>query len=227
MSTYLELVQQLHRDVGAAGTEPTGVTGLTGEAERLAGWVKEADNYVQLKWVNWKYLYQQYSTPTVPDQPTLTKPANLKYWDFKTFRIIEPGDTDKNVLEAVEYDSIKTEILTPILDTDIPSRAIVLNNNNLQFDPVPDDAYTIEADYYDKPTLLAANADVSLVPEEFHQIIIGRAMILYANFENAPEIKDQGEEIYIEQLALLENDQLPNVMHSRFNTGAVIEVIAQ
>lgn len=227
MSTYLELVQQLHRDVGAAGVEPSGVTGLTGEAKRLAGWIKEADNYVQLKWVNWKYLYQQYSVATIADQPTATKPALLKYWDFKTFKIIEPGSTDKNSLTAVEYDSIKTEILTPVLDTDIPSRAIVLNNNNLQFDPVPDDAYTIEADYYDKPTLLAANADVSLIPEEFHQIIMGRAMILYANFENAPEIKDQGEEIYVEQLALLENDQLPNVMHSRFNTGAMIEVIAQ
>ena len=52
-------------------------------------------------------------------------------------------------------------------------------------------------------------------------------MILYANFENAPEIKDQGEEIYVEQLALLENDQLPNQEHARFNTGAEIEVIAE
>ena len=51
-------------------------------------------------------------------------------------------------------------------------------------------------------------------------------MILYANFESAPEIKDQGEEIYTEQLALLENDQLPNKHQSRFNTGAMIEVIA-
>jgi hypothetical protein len=227
MSTYLELVQDLHHRVGAAGTAPTGVTGLTGEAERLSIWIKQADNFVQLKWVNWKFLYQQYSTPTVADQPTLTKPALLKYWDFQTFVIIEPGQTDKNPLSAVEYDSIKREILTPVAETDIPSRVIVLNNNNLRFDPVPDDAYTIEADYYNKPTLLAANADVSLIPEEFHQVIIGRAMILYANFENAPEIKDQGEEIYLEQLALLENDQLPNLEHSRFNTGAMIEVIAE
>ena len=36
MSTYLQLLQQLHRDCGAAGTEPQAVTGLTGEAKRLA-----------------------------------------------------------------------------------------------------------------------------------------------------------------------------------------------
>lgn len=227
MSTYLELVDDLHYKVGAAGTAPTGVTGLTGEARRLALWIQEADEYIQLKYVNWKFLYQQYSVATIADAPTATKPALLKYWDFKTFKIIEPGDTDKNPLSAVEYDKIKTEILTPVLETDIPSRAIVLNNNDLQFDPVPDDAYTIEADYYDKPTLLAANSDVSLIPEEYHKAILGRAMMLYANFESAPEIKDQGEEIYVEQLALLENDQLPNQEHSRFNTGATIEVIAE
>jgi hypothetical protein len=225
MSTNLELVQQLHRDCGALGAEPTSVIDQVGEAKRLVNWIKQADNYVQLKWVNWKFLRQEYSQATTATIATLTKPANLKYWDFKTFKIIEPGETDKNPFEAIEYDKVKADIL----DTteDIPWRAIVMPNNDLRLEPVPDDAYTIEADYYDKPTLLAANADVSLIPEEFHQVIIGRAMILYANFENAPEIKDQGEEIYVEQLALLENDQLPNQEHSRFNTGAMIEVIAE
>ena len=102
-----------------------------------------------------------------------------------------------------------------------------MNDNSLKFEPVPDGAYTINADYYVRPTLLAASGDISLIREEFHQIIVGRAMILYANFESAPEIKDQGEEIYLEQLALLENDQLPNQHQSRFNTGAEIEVIAE
>jgi hypothetical protein len=225
MSTFLELVQQLHRDCGAAGTEPSAVTGLTGEAKRLANWIIQADNYIQLKWVNWKFLRSTYSTPTVASTATAAKPAGLKYWDFKTFKIIEPGETDKNPLPAIEYDKVKADILDT--SEDIPWRVIVMPDNSLQFEPIPDDAYTIEADFYTVPTLLAANTDVSDIPPEYHQIIIGRAMILYANFESAPEIKDQGEEIYVEQLALLENDQLPNQEHSRFNTGAMIEVIAE
>ena len=225
MSTYLELTAQLHRDCGAAGTEPTAVTGLTGEAKRLANWIIQADNYVQLKYVNWKFLRALYSTATVASTATLAKPATLKYWDFKTFTIIEPGETDKNPLEAIEYDKIKREILD--VTEGQPWRAIVMPDHSLQFEPVPDAIYTIGADYYDTPTLLAANSDISTIPPEYHQIIIGRAMILYANFESSPEIKDQGEEIYTEQLALLENDQLPNQEHSRFNTGARIEVIAE
>ncbi len=225
MSTYLELLQQLHRDAGAAGTEPAAVTGLTGEAKRLANWIIQADNYVQLKWVNWKFLRATYSVVTVASTATAAKPVGLKYWDFKTFMMIEPGQTDKNPIGAIEYDKAKSDILDT--SEDIPWRVIVMPDNSLQFEPVPDAAYTILADYYTVPTLLAANSDTSDIPPEYHQIIIGRALILYANFESAPEIKDQGEEIYTEQLALLENDQLPNQEHSRFNTGARIEVIAE
>ena len=225
MSTYLELVQDLHTEVGAHGAQPTTALGNTGEAARLANWIKRADQYVQLLWVNWKFLRRTYSVATTATIATAAKPANLKYWDFKTFRIIEPGETDENPLAAVEYDSIKESILDT--STDIPSRVIIMPDNSLMFEPVPDLAYTIKADYYDKPTLLAANAQVSLIPEEYHQIIIGRAKILYGNYENAPEQIADGEEIYDEQLALLENDQLPNQEHSRFNTGAMIEVIAE
>ena len=227
MSTYLELLQDLHREVGAAGTSPQGVTGLSGEAERLAGWIRSADNFVQLKYVNWKFLTNKFTTgnTTTQGDATMAKPTGLRYWDWKSFTIIEPGGTEKYPISAVEYDKVKRDIL----DTTegFIDRIIIDNDNSLIFEPVPDGIYTINADYYVRPTLLAVSADVSLIPEEFHQIIVGRAMILYANFESAPEIKDQGEEIYLEQLALLENDQLPNQHQSRFNTGAEIEVIAE
>ena len=227
MSSYLELVQDLHEEVGAAGIEPQGVTGLSGEASRLANWIKRADEYVQLKYVNWKFLRTLFTVSNTTQQgiPTLSAPAGIRYWDRKTFRIIYPGETEKYPIHVDEYDTVKTDIL----DTEegVPDRIIIMPDNSLMFEPVPDGVYTINADYYVRPTLLAASADVSAIPEEFHRVILGRAMILYANFESAPEIKDQGEEIYVEQLALLENDQLPNRFQSRFNTGAEIEVIAE
>lgn len=226
MSTYLELTQDLHREVGAAGVAPTTVIGQKGEADRLTKWIREADLYVQLLWVTWRFLWDQFdsSNVTTASVNALAAPADLNFWDFKTFKIIEPGETDQNILASVEYDMIKRDILDT--SEDIPSRAIVMPDNDLQFEPIPDDAYTILADYYVKPTPLAANADVSAIPEEYHQVILGRAMILYGNYENAPEIKDQGKEIYIEQLARLENHQLPNLENSRFTTGGLFQVNA-
>ena len=228
MSTYIQLVQDLHEEVGAAGIAPATVTGQQGEALRLVNWIKRADEFVQLKWVNWKFLRNEFTAANTTTQSvnTLAAPTGTKYWDEKTFTIIYPGETEKYPLRAVEYDAIKRDILDETTEG-VPDRVIIMPDNSLKFEPVPDGIYTINADYYVRPTLLAADADVSAIPEEFHRVILGRAMILYANFETAPEIKDQGEEIYVEQLALLENDQLPNQHHSRFNTGAMIEVIAE
>ncbi len=227
MSTYLELVQDLHGETGAAGSEPTTAQDQKGELLRLTKWIREADIFIQLLWVNWRFLWKQFDTNNVTTAGVnlLAAPSDLNFWDFKTFKIIEPGETDENPFSVVEYDRIKGVILDT--SQDIPARAIVMPDNNLKFEPVPDAIYTILADYFVKPTPLAANADVSLIPEEFHQVILGRAMVLYANYENAPEIKDQGKEIYTEQLARLENHQLPNLENSRFTTGGLFEVIAE
>lgn len=227
MSDFLTLVQDLHRESGAAGIAPTSVIDQKGEAGRLVKWIREADLYVQTLWVNWRFLWAQFTAnnTTTAGVNALAAPTDLNYWDFKTFKIILPGETDQNPLGVVEYDKVKSDILDTAQD--IPSRAIVMPDNSLQFEPIPDAIYTIIADYFVKPTALAANIDVSDIPPEFHQVILGRAMILYGNFENAPEIKDQGNEIYIEQLARLENSQLPNQENARFTTGGFFEVIAE
>lgn len=226
MSDFLTLVQDLHAEVGAAGVAPTAVTGQTGEAQRLVNWIKRADLKVQNKWINWKFLRSTFTAGNVTSQgvATLSKPATLKTWDTSTFRIIAPGETEENPLPWVEYDKIKGQIL----DTDegFPGRVIIMPDDSLMFEPVPDGAYTILADFYLKPVPLAANTDVSLIPEESHDsVILGRAMMYYANYEDAPEIKEQGTELYGEGLLELENHQLPNQNYSRLRTGGHFEVI--
>ena len=218
MSSFLELVQDLHREVGAAGVAPTAVTSQTGEASRMVGWVLKGDKFVQNLWTDWRFLWKQASLSTTASTATLAKPADMNFWDFETFRI------DGDPLDVVEYHEVRSE--TPDTTEDKPSRVIVMPDNSLKLEPVPDDTYSITADYWKKPTVMAANADISDIPSDYHEVILGRAMILYANYENAPEIKAQGEEIYIEQLARLENHELPNKEHSRFKQGGHFEVIA-
>ena len=81
MSTFLELVQDLHVEVGAAGVAPATVTGQQGEAERLVGWIQKADEFVQLKYVNWKYLRNEFTTANTTTQgvDTLAAPTGTKY----------------------------------------------------------------------------------------------------------------------------------------------------
>jgi hypothetical protein len=227
VSDFLTLSQDLHREVGAAGVAPTSVLNQTGENARLVNWIKQADYKLQTKWINWKFLRQTFNTSnqTAQGTATLAKPADLKTWDLATFTVIYPGETEKSPVEVIEYESIKSQIL----DTNEgPVQSIIIMpDNSLMFNPVPDGIYTINADYYLKPVKLAANIDVSLIPEEYHDTaVLGRAMMYYANFENASEIRQQGLELFTEGLAEMENHQLPNQNYSRLRTGGGFEVVA-
>ena len=229
MSTFLELVQELHREVGAAGSAPSAVTSQTGEARRLVGWVKKANFDVQDMWANWKFLRSTDERTLTPTDNTLAAPSdfNSGMWDLDTFKIIRAGDTLEEPLLGLEYEDVKTEDLDTSPGT--PWRAVVMPDGSLRFEGTPDTADTFKADYYRGPDIeeLAGNADESTIPARFHPIIIAKAMLYYANFEGAPEIKTQGLELWEDYLARLENNQLPNRKHARYRTGATIQIVAE
>jgi hypothetical protein len=141
MSDFLTLVQDLHREVGAAGVAPTAVTLQVGEANRLVGWIRQADYKLQNKWINWKFLRSEFDTGnvTAPSINTLAKPTDLKTWDTSTFMLSFPGETVRHPLPWVEYDKVKTQPIDDVTES-VPSRVIIMPDNSLLFDPVPDDA---------------------------------------------------------------------------------------
>lgn len=225
MSTFLELVAELHSEVGAAGAPPTTVLNQRGEAKRLVNWVKKANRLIQLQWENWKFLRVALDQALTPEIATLNKPANLKMWDYDTFFLTEVGSTEKFQLDVVEYEDVKQEIL----DTrpGLPSRVIVMPDNSLVFEQPPDAAHQLTCDYYKNPVDLEANSDVSVIPAGFHDAILGRAEMLYAFHEGAPEIQEQGETLFADTLSHLEASQLPNKRNSRYRTGGHFTVETQ
>lgn len=221
MSTFLELAQDLHREVGAAGMPPSSVTNQRGENQRLVRWVRNADQYIQTLWHNWKFLHATFDVTTMADVHLIEPPGELNVWDEATFRL------EGYPIHVVEHNSVKSDVL----DTDSrtqPSRIIILNNNSLRLDPIPDRTYRLTADYFRVPVPLAADDDISAIPEPFHaSVLLGRAMMLYGNFENAKEMKDQGLELYTEFLGRLESLQLPNTFNARYDSSNThVEVIA-
>lgn len=228
--TFLEMVQQLHRDVGAAGVVPATVDSQTGEALQLVNWIIRSDNIVQSMWHNWKFLRTAWAVNTTAAQQAVTSPTDLNRWDYSTFMLAPIGSAVYDPIQVVEYEEVKREFFsTATADDSTPDRIVVMPDNTLNFDPVPDGMYPFKADYFRTPTLLAANDDNSAIPLEFrYPVIVGRAMVLYGNHENAPEILDQGNQLYSSMLPRLESLQLPNKMDSRFtSTGNTIEVIAE
>lgn len=226
MSTFLQLVQDLHREVGAAGSAPETVANQTGEASRLVNWIKRAELHIQNLWTDWKFLRDTFSFVTTAGDNTISGidlPGALATWDMRTFQILFPGDTLKQDLPAFEYEQIKDEVLDTSVNGPI-WRVIIMPDGSLQTDPPPDGAYTIYADYYKTPTQLAADADVSVIPVRYHPIIVAKAQQYYGLFENAPEQVTEGESIFEDYIARLENDQLPNKNNSRYRSGSQIVI---
>ena len=219
--TYLQLLQDLHRECGAAGTSPSSVLNLTGEVARLAGYIRQANMDIQNLWLNWKFLWRQDSRDLTPDNNTLAAPSDMGdgLWDMDTFKITPDGDTVAQPLLAAEYEDVKAEDVDTSEGT--PWRAVVMPDGSLRFEGTPDAADTFTADYFREPdtTELAENSDEPSIPARFHQAIIGKALMKYAEYEGAEEIMTKGQGIYAEYLARLENSQLPNQRKARFRTG--------
>lgn len=230
--SFLSLVQDLHRETGAAGIVPTTVVGASGELARLVGWIKEADRHVQNLYHDWLFLRTPLTsgnTTTVGD-PTLAKPLDLAHWDPESF-LLQPSGEDGFPIEVVEWQSVRGEFFDTAADSyGQPDRVIIMPDNSLKFDPVPDAVYTLIADYYRKPTVLAGDDGESAIPDQYQfGVIVGRAMVLYGNHENAPEMKQQGAELYEEAFQRLMSSQLPS---TRFNpgyrsSGNQIQVVAE
>ena len=86
MSTFKELVQDLHRESGASGSTPSTVENQTGEALRMVRWIRRADLHIQKLWHDWKFLWSptQYSEDTVDGTRDATVPTTQGIWALPT-----------------------------------------------------------------------------------------------------------------------------------------------
>ncbi len=190
---FLELVRALQFESGA-GNAPVGtVVGQVGEAKRLVDWIRQANYRIQTMYVDWKFLRSQLLPTflTGIGEQDYAPPDDLNWWNTKSFKI------DGIIIPVDEF---RPELYLDDLPTDgRPSRATILDNNFLRVDPTPDDAYRIEAEYFIRPVdldpdLVDANLQISLIPEQFHWLLVYEGLRYYANYENSQDSKTQAME---------------------------------
>jgi len=206
--TFLELCEALRRECSVAGDGPSTVISQTGEYLRLVEWIKRADKEIQGKYVDWNFLWAQTTLATIASTQDYTLPAEVGKVDVDNVYI-----TVSSVMSQMDYlpweDYDPTESYGSNRD---PYEFTILPNGKLRCLPTPDDAYTITYNYWLKPAELDDTDDdaESVIPSQYHDLIVYRAMMFYANYENAPEVMAQGGQGYGELMQQLEQDQLPN-----------------
>lgn len=132
----------------------------------------------------WPFNFTEGSQLLTAGVSRYTSPATAKRLDFNSFRVQRDNtlgnltqflrpmtyeDYLKNHIDQ-EYNTSDTSI------RDVPRFIVRLPNNNFAVTPAPNQAYTLDFDYYSLPTDLIAHDDVPSAPEAYESVILDGAM---------------------------------------------------
>lgn len=217
MSNFLELCQDLRREAGISGTGPASVVSQTGEMLRVVEWVSAAYRAIQNLHPTWLFLQNDLTFNTVAATqtytPTVAGCPELGRWKDDTFQyyLTSVGVNAQQDLIFVPWDEFSAYYLRGSLQTQTgpPSAVTIRPNRSLMFWPIPDAVYTITGEYFKRAQAMTANADEPLIPPEFQDVIVWRALTMYGAYAGASEAYSHGQTEYKRVLADLQANQLP------------------
>ena len=155
--------------------------------------------------------------------PTIGKPMSLTdfgRWVNYTFRVYQGGDVG-NQLDLTHwqsYEQFRSSYLIGSLVTEAsrPNDVVIAPNKSIILYPAPSDTtFTVTADYYSKPQVLALDTDEPEMPEEFHELILYRALMFASQVEGATDNYAIGEKEFKAMYNRLALDQLPRMVVNR------------
>ncbi len=222
---YLQLVQRLRSEVGGSGTGPSTVTNQVGTAQRLANWTATAWLEIQGLHNTWNWMRQPFSWETIastgdylPSAITNTLTGDvmtdMRYWYKDTFRCQKKsiGVQDEQWLVEWEYLVFRN---TYRFNVQVDGRPVVFAENPqgkaIMLGQIPNDVYIISGQYQTKAWPLVNDADEPDMPENYHMLIVYKAMQYYGFYEAAPEVIQRGQLQYQALLTQLEHEQLQEV----------------
>lgn len=223
MSTFLQICQDVVEECGisgaGAGNAPSSVLNQTGEYRRVVNWVKRSWNEVQRKKDNWKWMNQKFTFDTVSDQRAYTLTDvfggsfRFRRWMFDTFRVYlkSAGSADEQILTWEPYPLF---LLHWQVGTQVSGRPDYVaeepETHSLLLGPKPNDIWTVSGNARKSIQILAADTDVPECPEEFHDIIMYRAMMKYARYEAATEIYTDARNEYRTMMSEMARTETPD-----------------
>ena len=216
MSTYIELCQDMARDVGIPGTGPSTVTPTPEEEKDVVRYIKDADLDIQRMWFNWDFLWSEATLTPSAGVSTLTSPTDLAQWNTDSV-VYNPTAEGWQPLAFVPWLQYREDYKYGTVATGIPELFSVKPDNVIDIYPTPNSTTAITSEYWATPTELSGATDISVIPVRFHRIIIARAKIYYAEQNDAAEVLSGSIAEFTDLLLKLESDQLPGQRNRRFS----------
>jgi len=211
-STYLELVNRTVRECGISGGTTSSVTGQIGILQKMVVWVAEADLYIQRSLRDWNFLHSTYSVNTVSAVADYVKPTTVGTWDLDSF-YLDFGTSSAQKLLKLDYLDWRRSIgAFGDVQSTAPSYIVIRPNGDLILSAIPSTVRGLYAEYWALPTKLVAGTDTSAIPEQFEDVIVHRAKMLYAQHEEAIDMLKAAATDYELSYKDLMSNQAPNLL---------------
>jgi hypothetical protein len=215
--TFLEMLERYRVECGVSGSAITDVTAVTGEHLRLRNWLQAALLDIQSEGGGlWEFLRAE-SSHTVPIGGSLLNIAEwaagaVNKWKIDEFRISAYGDGRalSVPLQYVPYDQFRNGIGLSVTPAAKPLYFTVRRGDTaILVSPQADQVYTLYFDYWSVPVGVDDDADVPVLPAQYHMLPVYRAMIDYGYFEAAPEVLARARERHDEMMFKMKVGYLP------------------
>ena len=230
MSTYLELCQKLRSQcINGYASAPTTVSGQTGILERVVTWVADSWRTIQLRhdwtWARKPFKFNTvastaaYADSDVTDVEAAAVITRLKHW-WVNDRVNPPycyltsgGVAGQRILVFLPYEVFHRRYKFGVQQsmTGAPIHITVNDNNEIELGPTPDAVYTVTGHFQRSPQILALDDDEPEIPEEYHDLIVCRAVERYATRAVAPEVLADARLEGGRLMRALERQYLPRV----------------
>lgn len=217
MSTFLELCVKLRQEVGGAGTGPSSVASQTGEYKRLADWVATADEDVQRKYEDWRFMAGSFTLNTVADNGSyaaadcVTPITDLHYWRTTTFKIylLASGVSDETRLRYIDYARWDEVYNTGTQTSSRPQHFTIDDDGSILLGPKPSAVYRVSGKYQKSVDTLTLADDTPVYPSEYHMLAVYGGMMKYGRYTGSTEVYADGQRMYNEMMSQMARKQLP------------------
>lgn len=220
---YIQLIQRLKRESGRSGGSPAGVAVLAGDDINLGNWIADAWREVQRKRMDWAWMRKTVTAMLVNGTTGYSladldvDATPLARWQGQT-EYYAPSVRNTAAggqpwpLRWMPYEKFQAIYLLGTSTPGAPQAWSEGPDKKILIGPAPNtDDYELTADYWAAPTELALDDDTPDMPEQFHMLLVWRALLEVAGFDAAPEVEVRARRNLRMAWADLIDDQAPRV----------------
>lgn len=207
--TFLELCRRVREDSGVSGDGPAAVTDQRGILQRIVNWVKLANDEIQLEhddWLFMNYVTTQTLTAGQAEFPLFSIGAP----SLRTLAKVYAGGQEVPVISYSDWlDNLPRFSAS---QTGASLMAVTLTpDQRLLVYPVLSTDVVVTIRGYTLPTPLLNNDDVPNIPAQYHEAIVARALMYYADYEEDTYRYNRATADYEKWLKRLSETQLPRM----------------